>query len=127
MKALLLLAALAAPSNSASTRFDVLCTGTKQTVSGSTEPYQEEFRVDLAAKHYCGGACDDLTNIASVNDHYIILTDVDDPKIGQIFTTIDRRTGDYSERISAFGQSLGTKATCERRPFKGFPAHRRKF
>lgn len=127
MKTLPLSLALLATPAAAADQFDLVCRGSEADPRGIEKTYGARFRVDLSAMKYCEDVCSERTKIAKVNENYIIFSDLNDPALGRVYMSVDRRTGELDGEASVGPARFVTKATCERREFSGFPKVVRRF
>jgi hypothetical protein len=131
---------VASPASAQATQFNLRCKGTmevREIGADKIEPYEKVFRIDLARKKWCEGACEEATSIASVQETQIVLTDYKTESRSMdsyVSERIDRKTGEHDAGLgvrsygrSAFVSSKSWKGTCEREPFTGFPAVKTKF
>lgn len=120
--------------------FNLSCTGTRTTtdISGTrTEPYSDEYRVDLGKAQWCEAECKGLFPIANIQQTSIELQhkEVDsDSETSLLSNIVDRETG-RQHILATFKNPhsrletmiLDWAGQCEAKPFTGFPAFETKF
>ena len=132
MNILIISWALAAVSVQPAAKFDLACAGEVQRraigEAAPFVPWSGTLKIDLESRTFCQDACERVEEIGRVTPEEIGL--------GHLETTahtdmsmIDRRTGYYRRMVTRFeadgqGSSEIYRATCEHRPFSGFPATR---
>lgn len=126
MRAFLLgLAVISLPAQAAD-QFDLICKGrTKMSPVGRWQPYEQRYRVDLAAKTYCTFACKTVESIASVDAARIefATSSEDEPGNVSVIHYVDRADGKWVYFISGgSGMFQSAEGVCEPAPFTGLPA-----
>ena len=104
--------------------FNLVCSGT-QTEGPPEGPrtgraFEQTYRVDLTARRWCSGECDESVDIERITDRELVLSRSknEHTKLNRESGNLEvvRLTGDHA--VMRFGQ-------CKRRPFTGLP--KRKF
>lgn len=132
--AALTLATAAAPSASLQ-QFDLVCSGTQETIVRSllkdeTLPHSTEYRIDLTQKRYCSDECEGTFVIDEIQPGFISFEHKSRDKINdkpEIMVQVDRVTGEWHTYVADNMLTIVTKGTCIPAPFKGFPVPKTKF
>lgn len=120
---------------SAATAFNLFCVGTVKTVSNKdlikVESYHRSYRVDLAAAKICSGVCNDLRDFTYFEPYSVMLEmwfAAFEPGGGTAgehamlnFKTGEHRIVGHSNTRHARSTETFGLATCQKRPFSGFP------
>lgn len=106
-------------ATAAATRFDLICTGQEQAVSGGpVKQDQRRYTLDLAAKRWCRTTeCSEGIPILEVTADDVTLSKPDARKPYSHSHSISRVAGTYYERLDL----MITKGSCKVAPFSGFP------
>ena len=115
--------------------FNLVCSGTAWHSSELLGPKENErtfefvYRVDLASRRYCVGACTSTAPINKITDTQIIFDLEERAELDDTLRYVSRETGKYWDRERHFlpPKSLlvdMAEGTCERAPFTGFPARK---
>lgn len=120
-------------------QFDLVCTGERKTaLLAPGVPYSFRLHVDLVAGKWCEGECARIEPIAEAQPSVIHFEkeSPDDKLLGNTrVRLVNRQSGKYIRHVNAYvgDRRLGVvhtiivDATCEPRPFSGFPELERKF
>jgi len=106
--------------------FDLVCTGTEQTVrDGPEAPWSGRFHVNLDEQTYCREACADAQTIQSVSpDRIVFYHDVTSAGGGAEF--VERANGRYMLVAITPTSFRAREATCRRAAYTG-PRRIRRF
>ena len=115
--------------------FNLVCSGTYVSFDSAKlfepgaekTPFDVTLRLDLKIERWCEGVCKETKPIALVGSRLIFLesggVDADGQEdYSDSFTTINRETAEYSQRVRFRGKGLLWTGKCESKPFTGFPA-----
>ena len=116
----------------AADQFDLVCTGgVDRTGSGRTAPTSAHYRVDLAARLWCEGACEKVSSIQDVTPAKITFRSTDTARVDGITREhyVSRIDGkwyrlDYARSPAPYDSFAQTTGTCEPAPFSGLPSAR---
>lgn len=119
-------------------QFDLVCAGTKRRLSqfvNDSAPFATRIRIDLQRGEWCEGDCGAVEPFAEVQPASFTLRRSSgySEALGynELSITIDRTTGAYlgfsSSRGAGSMSTIEWRASCEPRPFSGFPEVRTRF
>lgn len=122
-------AAAALPEAQAAEQFGLACRGERTDTSGKTQPWQDQYSIDLASKKYCRQGCDAPKNIARVDPDQLVLEDSGpttnrpEDRNDKTKITIKRSDGAYDAVVAmiSLGVYMKTKGSCEIVDFTPLP------
>jgi hypothetical protein len=124
----MILAGLVATPAMAADQFDLVCKGRQKTsISGAWKPYEQRYRVDVAAKTYCRYDCKAVESVKSVDAARIEFeaSDRSEPGNVALIHYVDRSDGKWVYLFSGGSSSFeSVEGVCEPAPFTGLPATR---
>lgn len=109
--------------------FNLTCTVTLESMAGEfpkkpETAFNPAFRIDLAARRFCQGACSETAPIAEITDTKLTLIRAKTGRLWQLIE-INRESGAYLSQIQVGdGQPSTFYGTCEPSAFTGFPVKR---
>jgi hypothetical protein len=111
--------------------FNLVCTGTHTSgvILGQKTrdtPMQTVVRVDLDAKRWCSGDCENTSAIIEVTAIAIIFNQRED-KYGDEAFFVNRETGKFTDRTRIWWPAEQvdlTRGTCVKADFSGFPTRK---
>lgn len=114
---------------SASAAFNLICSGTMMTGTGSgfstkvekNEEFTRIYRVDLDDKRWCVGDCAVTHELKSVEPTFIMFED-DKTIEGHVESGVSRENGGFARKITGGLFFTIMTGECKRAPFTGFPA-----
>lgn len=117
---LMMAAAVAAAPVPNAAAFDLVCSGK----DGDEKSFTERYRLDLKAKRWCNGKCEEVEDILSVSDSKIVL------EMGTVrpdtfkMTEISRQSGKLLSIYRGNGIRLFQLGGCVKESFSGFPPNK---
>lgn len=123
-------AMLSAAPAIAADQYDLVCKGTEQKKTGvAATPWKETFRIDLATKRWCRGACTSAGPISSITPDEIVIMDTRRPGTGPADAALwfSRTSGKVREYVEAgwSGSSFDiANGTCVRDLYSGMPGQK---
>ncbi|MBN8263117.1 MAG: hypothetical protein J0M21_00510 [Xanthomonadales bacterium] len=124
-------AASAGAQAQTATKFDLICSGTRQMgLEAAAVAHEYRIRVDLDAGRWCWDACERTFEIAEAAPDRIVFAkdEVDTPRQRRTLeNAVSRLTGEHrlvSIETRPLPRFMETKGQCEPGSFSGFPAAR---
>lgn len=116
----------------AAAAFNLVCSGTSFVGEGlaalkkeNQTPYNQIFRIDLAAGRWCLGSCETTDSIYNINSTKIMLKYEHDDKLGsESFILLNREDGTILDRTKLEAFMIMNTGKCDPAPFSGFPARK---
>jgi hypothetical protein len=113
---------IAAPA-AAADQFDLVCKGLERDGSSrQRKPVEKHYRVDLATKRWCSGACARSSQIQQIIPDRIVFRDAERKFYSDNLVShyVDRRSGEWVDHwFAASGASVERDGQCEVATFSG--------